>query len=107
MSNYSFFISDAHLGAESPDKENYKRKKLDQFFKIVKEHRASNIFILGDFFDFWFDYKNVIYSEYFDVLCQLRELFLNGVKIHFFGGNHDWWMSSSGFFANQLNANIY
>ena len=85
----SYFISDAHLGAESQEKERAKREKLLSFLDYISS--AENLFILGDFFDFWFDYKTVIFREYFDVLCKLAELVQKGVKVHFFGGNHDWW----------------
>ncbi|MCD6595883.1 UDP-2,3-diacylglucosamine diphosphatase [bacterium] len=103
----SFFISDVHLGAESSEKEIDKRAKLIRFLELISDENAQNLFILGDFFDFWFDYKKIIFREYFDILCQLKKLAQNGVQIHFFGGNHDWWMFENGFFARELDAKIY
>ena len=101
-----FFISDAHLGAESQQKELDKRNKLYKFFDIVATE-GEKLFILGDFFDFWFDFKKVIFSEYFDILCELKKLSDNGIEIHFFGGNHDWWMFENGFLAKFLDAEIH
>jgi len=103
----SFFISDVHLGAEPFDKEIGKRTKLARFFKKILDDDTENLFILGDFFDFWFDYRKTIFREYFDILCRLQEIVRMGVKIHFFGGNHDWWMFEDGFFARELDAKIY
>jgi len=102
----AFFISDVHLGAEDEAKENRKRKLLAKFFDMVSVD-GDKLFILGDFFNFWFDYKGVVFSAYFDVLCKLRELSLSGVEIHFFGGNHDWWASKTGFLSDYLGMIIH
>ena len=100
----SYFISDAHLGAESQEKERAKREKLLSFLDYTTS--AENLFILGDFFDFWFDYKTVIFREYFDILCKLAELVQKGVKVHFFGGNHDWWAFEGGILS-EIGVKVY
>ncbi len=101
----SYFISDVHLGAESRQREEAKREKLVRLLTSLDS--ADNLFILGDFFDFWFDYGSVLFREYFDILCVLRSLSRSGVKMHFFGGNHDWWAFDGGILAREIGAKIY
>ena len=101
-----FFISDAHIGAESSEQERIKTEKLFRFFDIVASE-GSAVYILGDFFDFWFDYRKVIPSKYFKILCKLASLADAGVEIHIFGGNHDWWMKKNGFFARNFGIKIH
>ncbi len=101
-----FFISDAHIGAEKREREEAKMRKLTRFFKIVKD-RGDALFVLGDFFDFWFNYREVIFSRYFDVLCELKSLGECGVEIHIFGGNHDWWLARDEFLKEKLKAVLY
>ena len=85
-----FLISDSHFGLELenfPDKE--RRKLFFQFLdKIDKE--AETLVLLGDIFDFWFEYKNVIPKIYFDILKKLSD-FAENHEIIFIGGNHDMW----------------
>lgn len=90
----AYFISDAHIGADCKDREKTKLEKLLRFFSLVLQD-GEKLFILGDFFDFWFEYRSVIHKEYFDILCGLRDLSKNSVEIHFWGGNHDWWARES------------
>jgi len=101
-----FFISDAHLGVESLSKETAKLEKLHKFFKIAATE-SDTLIILGDFFDFWFDYKTVCLTEYFEILCELRNLNSSGVEILFFGGNHDWWASEKGILGKDIGMKIY
>ena len=63
------------------------------------------MFILGDLFDFWFEYKHVIPKGFTRVLGKLAELSDQGIKIHFFVGNHDMWMR--GYFEEELNIKVY
>ena len=102
----AFFISDAHIGAESPQRERSKAEKLNKFFDIVKSD-GKILFILGDFFDFWFDYKKIIFSEHFPVLKELADVSGAGIEIHIFGGNHDWWMQQNGFLGREIGATIH
>ena len=66
---------------------------------------AEVLFILGDLFDFWFEYKHVIPKGFTRVLGKLAELSDQGIKIHFFVGNHDMWMR--GYFEEELNIEVY
>ncbi len=102
----AFFISDAHIGAEDEDRRERKNRMLAKFFeKVYREGEV--LFIVGDFFDFWFDYKAVLFTEHFEALCWLHRLAQRGVELHVFGGNHDWWFRDDGFFAQKLSAKIY
>lgn len=101
-----FFISDAHIGAESPERERMKQDKLSQFFNIVAEEAVA-LYILGDFFDFWFDYRKTIFCEHFDALCALTAIADKGIDIHIFGGNHDWWIGKKGYLSKRLSARTY
>lgn len=86
----SFFISDVHLTLDKGEWELSRRERLYRFFELVKRANGQ-LFIIGDFFDFWFEYKHVVARNYLDVLFELRQLQLAGIKIHFVLGNHDWW----------------
>jgi len=101
-----FFISDAHIGAGDIQQENLKLDKLKKFADIAIAE-GETLFILGDFFDFWFEYKRTVFIRNFDALCILKKIADAGVQMHFFGGNHDWWMKKKGFFHNELNAKVY
>ncbi|MFO7890648.1 MAG: UDP-2,3-diacylglucosamine diphosphatase [bacterium] len=91
-----FFISDAHLGAEK--NEEIKKKKLISFLNFINK-KNNTIFIIGDLFDFWFEYKYVIPNKNFSILCMLNKMINNGVKIKYITGNHDFWIGD--FFKNM------
>ena len=99
-----YFLSDFHLGA--PDYTNsLKREKIIvSFLDTIKRH-ASAIFIVGDMFDFWFEYKHVTPKGYVRLLGKLAEITDHGIPVHFFAGNHDMWMR--GYFEKELNIPVY
>ena len=99
-----YFLSDFHLGA--PDKKSslVREKAIVKFLDEIKDN-ASEIFILGDLFDFWYEYKEVVPKGYVRILGKLAELSDSGIKIHFFVGNHDMWMN--GYFEEELNIKVY
>ncbi len=84
----AYFISDVHLATELSVEEQHKQERLNQFFKTIRSD-ATHLFIVGDFFDFWFEYKYVIPKAYFIFLYALKELSDAGVEIHYLAGNHD------------------
>lgn len=99
-----YFLSDVHLGA--PDKQSslVREKKLIRFLeKIQKE--AQVIFIVGDLFDFWYEYRKVVPKGYVRVLGKLAQLTDSGIDVHFFVGNHDMWMKT--YFQQELNIPVY
>ena len=85
-----YFISDVHLNLNSSANEVKKRKRLIEFFRYVSK-MGGTLFIVGDLFDFWFEYKHVMPKAYFDILTALNDAKLNGVDLHFIPGNHDCW----------------
>ncbi len=86
-----FFISDVHLMLHPHENENIKQAKLFQFLDYVIESKGT-LFIVGDLFDFWFEYKHVIPKVYFPFLTKLQAVRDNGVDIHYILGNHDYWV---------------
>lgn len=85
-----FFLSDAHLGAQTADREQLKREQLFSFFEYVKTQKGDLV-IVGDLFDFWFEYKTVIPRLHFHVLCKLSDL-ARYCRVHYVAGNHDFWL---------------
>jgi len=85
-----FFISDVHLRLATVETEKNKRENLINFIDHVAEQGGS-LFIVGDFFDFWFEYKYVIPKAYFEILSALQEAKRKGVTLNFVLGNHDYW----------------
>lgn len=84
------FLADAHLGAEPPEAEATKERDLLAFLNHL-HGRASCLYLVGDVFDFWFEYATVVPGRYVEVLAALAELARSGTEIHFLGGNHDYW----------------
>ena len=99
-----YFLSDFHLGAPYYESSLLREKKVVTFLDSIK-HIAQEIFIVGDMFDFWYEYKNVVPKGYTRIFGKLAELTDNGISIHFFVGNHDMWMS--GYFEKELNISVY
>lgn len=85
--NTVYFISDAHLGAPFKDDAEWERQ-LIRFLRSIAD-RAGALYILGDLFDFWIEYRHAIRADYFPVVHELRKLIEQGVEIHYFAGNHD------------------
>jgi UDP-2,3-diacylglucosamine hydrolase len=86
-----YFVSDVHLGA--PALKNNKEREL-AFVKWLDEIRsdASHLFLMGDIFDFWFEYKTVVPRGFTRTLGKIAEIADSGVEVHFFTGNHDVWV---------------
>ncbi|MGI8636956.1 MAG: UDP-2,3-diacylglucosamine diphosphatase [Segetibacter sp.] len=99
-----FFLSDFHLGAPDYKSSLEREKKIVAFLDSIKQQAAA-IFIVGDMFDFWFEYKQVIPKGYVRLLGKLAELTDRDIPVYFFVGNHDMWMS--GYFQNELNITVY
>ncbi len=104
MSKSVFFLSDAHLGAESPDKEKLKEERLLALLDRVGEE-AEVLYLVGDMFEFWFEYKNTMPKDHFRVLAKLKELVDSGVKVKYVVGNHDFWLGD--FLPNRIGIPIF
>ena len=99
-----YLASDNHLGAPTPEESLPREKKFVRWLDEVK-HDAAAIFLLGDLFDFWFEYKTVVPKGFVRVLGKLAEIRDSGIPIYFFVGNHDLWMKS--YFEEELNIPTY
>jgi len=97
-----FFMSDAHFGTNFDQIEEMKRNKVRSFFDHLSREAAS-LYIVGDYFDFWFEYKHVIPQVNFQGLFLLNQLVENGVDIFYLKGNHDW---PGNFLNTQLKVNV-
>ena len=86
-----YFISDAHLGSLALKHSRTQERRLVNFLDQIKD-KAEAVYMLGDMFDFWFEYKAVVPKGYTRFLGKLSELTDNGVEVHYFCGNHDLWM---------------
>jgi UDP-2,3-diacylglucosamine hydrolase len=102
MSLYAF--SDVHLGSGPPDKEHLKVAKIQKLVDLIKDD-GDRLVILGDLFDFWFEYKHAMPKDQFQVLNMLFQLKEKGVQIDYISGNHDFWMDD--FFEKQLGITVH
>ena len=96
--------SDNHLGAPNHEESLIREKRFVDWLEKIKSD-AKVIFLLGDLFDFWFEYKEVVPKGFIRVLGKLAELTDSGIKIYFFVGNHDLWMN--GYFQKELNIPVF
>lgn len=99
-----YFISDFHLGAPDHAQSLKREKKIVQFLDRI-EPELGQLFIVGDLFDFWYEYKTVVPKGYVRLLGKLASLTDKGIPVHFFVGNHDMWMD--GYFEKELNIPVY
>lgn len=99
-----YFGSDSHLGAPTAEESQQREKKLVRWLDEVKAD-AEAIFLLGDLFDFWCEYKKVVPKGFVRVLGKLAEITDSGIPVYFFVGNHDLWMN--GYFEEELNIPVF
>ncbi|QNL21340.1 UDP-2,3-diacylglucosamine diphosphatase [Hyphobacterium sp. CCMP332] len=86
-----FFASDFHLGTPNEKSSLEREKLIVKWLEDIKS-QASHIFLLGDIFDFWFEYKHCIPKGFHLFKAKITELREAGIPIYFFTGNHDMWM---------------
>lgn len=96
-----YFISDAHLGdgQRAPERE----LRLESFLESIED--GAELYLLGDIFDVWFEYRTVIPRFHFNILFALKKLSLRNVKVTFITGNHDYWVRD--FFSETLGMAVY
>ncbi|MAP80584.1 MAG: UDP-2,3-diacylglucosamine hydrolase [Aequorivita sp.] len=99
-----YFSSDNHLGAPTRAESLPREKIFVKWLDSIK-HDAEVIFLLGDLFDFWFEYRTVVPKGFVRTLGKLAELRDSGIQIHFFVGNHDLWMRD--YFETELDIPVY
>lgn len=103
MKSKVLIFADFHLGIPNYPESLEREKKFIQFINAQSD--IQEIIILGDLFDFWFEYQCVVPKGFFRILAKLAELKENGIEISVFSGNHDLWLKD--YFPNYLNIPVY
>jgi len=99
-----FFISDVHLGIGEPDAERVKQQRLLTLFDTISKSGGS-LFIVGDLFDFWYEYRSVIPRGYHRLLSAMEMLTASGQSIVYIAGNHDFALGD--FFSIDLGVKVF
>ncbi len=99
-----YFASDNHLGAPSSELSQPREMKFVRWLETLRKDAAA-IFLLGDLFDFWFEYNTVVPKGFTRTLGKLAEITDSGIPVYYFVGNHDLWMN--GYFEEELNIPVY
>jgi UDP-2,3-diacylglucosamine hydrolase len=99
-----FFASDFHLGVPDHQQSTEREKRIVRWLDTVK-HEAHSIYLMGDIFDFWFEYRHAIPKGFIRLQGKLAEITDSGIPVIFFTGNHDMWMFD--YFTKELNIPIY
>jgi len=99
-----YFLSDFHLGAPDHVTSLVRERRIVAFLETIRCDAAA-IFIVGDLFDFWYEYHTVVPKGYTRILGKMAEISDSGIPMHFFTGNHDMWMR--GYFEQELNIPVY
>lgn len=99
-----YFASDFHLGIPDHDSSLVREKKLVAWLDIIRKD-AAEIFLMGDLFDFWFEYKTAIPRGYARLLGKLAEITDSGIPVHLFRGNHDMWAFD--YLTRELNIQLH
>ncbi len=104
MKDKIYFVSDCHFGVPDKMSSLEREKTFVRWLDSIKAD-AKILFLLGDIFDFWFEYKHVVPKGYIRLLGKLAELSDTGTEIRYFTGNHDMWVFD--YFEQEMNFKIY
>ena len=99
-----YFVSDFHLGAPNAKESALRETRIVQWLEKISED-AQSVFLLGDIFDFWFEYKHVVPKGYVRLLGKLAEMADRGIDLRLFTGNHDLW--TFGYLEHEIGMKIY
>lgn len=99
-----YFASDFHLGVPDYEKSLEREKRIVRWLDEIKQD-ASEIYLMGDLFDFWFEYKHTIPKGFVRLLGKIAELVDSGIPVTLFTGNHDMWMFD--YLPKELGVTIY
>ncbi|MDC0584385.1 UDP-2,3-diacylglucosamine diphosphatase [Bacteroidales bacterium] len=104
MNKKIYFASDIHLGMYPIEESKERERKLVNWISSIQDE-MSELYLLGDIFDFWHEYKYVIPKGFSRFMGKIAELTDKGIPVHFFTGNHDVWMY--GYFKDELGVEIH
>ena len=99
-----YFASDQHFGAPTPAESKIREEKFIRWLDEIKKD-AQVLFLMGDLFDFWHEWKHVVPKGFIRVFGKIAELKDSGIEIYFFVGNHDLWMKN--YFEEELGIPVY
>jgi UDP-2,3-diacylglucosamine hydrolase len=99
-----YFISDFHLGIPDREKSLEREKKIVRWLDSIR-HDAQVLFLMGDVFDYWFEYSEAVPKGYVRLLGKLAELSDSGIELHYFTGNHDMWVFD--YFTQEMGIQIH
>jgi UDP-2,3-diacylglucosamine hydrolase len=99
-----YFISDVHLGAPALANNRERELLFARWLDFIRDDVAE-LYMLGDIFDFWFEYRKVVPRGFTRILGRLADLSDNGVSIHFFTGNHDVWVFD--YLPNEIGLTLH
>ena len=99
-----YFASDFHLGTPNFEKSREREDKIIKWLNTI-ENNASDIYLVGDIFDFWFEHKYTIPKGNIRFLGKIANLIDSGIKVHIFTGNHDMWMFN--YLEKEFNLTIH
>lgn len=101
-----YFVSDIHLGAPTLSEE-FEAKRKKEILKFLDEvaMNGSRLTIVGDLFDFWYEYEYVVPKKYFWLYVRLKELVENGITVDYIAGNHDFFPGE--FFSDSVGLKVY
>ena len=99
-----YFASDFHLGAPNYEKSREREKLVIDWLDTIKKD-ALEIYLVGDLFDFWFEYKQTVPKGHIRFLGKIAEITDAGIPVHFFTGNHDMWMFD--YLSTEIGVSIH
>ena len=100
----TYFFSDAHLGIGSKEEDLQKELRLIRFLHRIQKD-AAQVYIVGDLFDYWFEYKTVVPKRYFRLFATFAELSERNIRLFFIAGNHDFWVNN--YFRDELGMEVH
>jgi len=102
--NKIYFASDFHLGAPNLEESRERERQVVDWLDEIKKD-AKSVYLIGDLFDFWFEYKTVVPKGFVRLLGKIAELTDSGIGIHIIVGNHDLWMKD--YLEQECGVKIY
>lgn len=99
-----YLFSDAHMGALDDPDEQVKLDQIRRLLDLVKTD-GDRLVILGDLFDFWFEYQQAVPKDHHRLLFMLHDLVERGIKVDYVAGNHDFWVGD--FFETQVGIKVH